>query len=183
MWYNFDVGRITKFLLLIFAILYGAYYWAIPALVKLPENIVFEEYKIALGNPTIKTGVIPSVKFSAQDVALLNDDNTKAFEIKNPNIDIRLIPLLFKRVDIQDFTADEINADIALDKDKNIKLGQYKLKTDLPAPKVRYYNPIRYKGTDGNWYDGEIINNKYRDLVVTCTKATEKFPVHIEYYF
>lgn len=54
---------------------------------------------------------------------------------------------------------------------------------DLPGPKVRYYNPIRYKGTDGNWYDGEIIINKYRDLIVTCTHSTEKFPVHIEYYF
>ena len=108
------------------AILYGAYYWAVPALVKLPENITFEEYNIALKNPKVKTGLIPSIKFSAQDVALLNDDNTKAFEIKNPNIDIRLFPLLFKKIDIQNFSADEINADISLDKEKNIKLGQYK---------------------------------------------------------
>lgn len=166
MWYNFDVGRITKFLLLIFAILYGAYYWAIPALVKLPENIVFEEYKIALENPTIKTGVIPSVKFSAQDVALLNDDNTKAFEIKNPNIDIRLIPLLFKKVDIQDFTADEINADIALDKDKNIKLGQYKLKTDLPAPKVNLHKALVEKYNIN--FDDQILNQK-----INVTAKTE----------
>ena len=54
---------------------------------------------------------------------------------------------------------------------------------NLPGPKVRYYNPIRYKGTDGEWYDGEIIINEYRDLIATCTKATEQFPGHIEYYF
>lgn len=166
MWYNFDVGRIIKFLLLIFAILYGAYYWAIPALVKLPENIAFEEYNIALKNPKVKTGLIPSIKFSAQDVALLNDDNTKAFEIKNPNIDIRLIPLLFKRVDIQDFTADEINADIALDKDKNIKLGQYKLKTDLPAPKVNLHKALVEKYNIN--FDDQILNQK-----INVTAKTE----------
>lgn len=166
MWYNFDVGRITKFLILIFAILYGAYYWAIPALVKLPENIVFEEYKIALENPAIKTGVIPSIKFSAQDVALLNDDNSKAFEIKNPNIDIRLIPLLFKKVDIQNFTADEINADIALDKDKNIKLGQYKLKTDSPAPKVNLHKALIEKYNIN--FDNQILNQK-----INVTAKTE----------
>lgn len=166
MWYNFNVGRIIKFLLLIFAILYGAYYWAIPALVKLPENIVFEEYKIALKNPAIKTGIIPSVKFSAQDVALLNDDNTKAFEIKNPNVDIRLIPLLFKKVDIQNFTADEINADIALDKDKNIKLGQYKLKTDLPAPKVSLHKALVEKYNIN--FDNQILNQK-----INVTAKTE----------
>ena len=39
------MGRITKILILILAILYGAYYWAVPTLVELPENITFEEIK------------------------------------------------------------------------------------------------------------------------------------------
>ena len=59
------MGRITKILILILAILYGAYYWAVPTLVELPENITFEEYNIALKNPKVKTGLIPSIKFSA----------------------------------------------------------------------------------------------------------------------
>lgn len=161
------MGRITKILILILAILYGAYYWAVPALVKLPENIAFEEYNIALKNPKVKTGLIPSIKFSAQDVALLNDDNTKAFEIKNPNIDIRLFPLLFKKVDIQNFSADEINADISLDKEKNIKLGQYKLKTDMPAPKISLHKALVEKYDID--FDNQILNQKIKVTAKTET--------------
>lgn len=161
------MGRITKILILILAILYGAYYWAVPALVELPENITFEEYNIALKNPKVKTGLIPSVKFSAQDVALLNDDNTKAFEIKNPNIDIRLFPLLFKKIDIQNFSADEINADISLDKEKNIKLGQYKLKTDMPAPKISLRKALVEKYDID--FDNQILNQKIKVTAKTET--------------
>ncbi len=161
------MGRITKILILILAILYGAYYWAVPALVKLPENIAFEEYNIALKNPKVKTGLIPSINFSAQDVALLNDDNTKAFEIKNPNIDIRLFPLLFKKVDIQNFSADEINADISLDKEKNIKLGQYKLKTDMPAPKISLRKALVEKYDID--FDNQILNQKIKVTAKTET--------------
>lgn len=161
------MGRITKILILILAILYGAYYWAVPALVKLPENIAFEEYNIALKNPKVKTGLIPSIKFSAQDVALLNDDNTKAFEIKNPNIDIRLFPLLFKKIDIQNFYADEINADISLDKEKNIKLGQYKLKTDMPAPKISLHKALVEKYDID--FDNQILNQKIKVTAKTET--------------
>lgn len=161
------MGRITKILILILAILYGAYYWAVPALVELPENITFEEYNIALKNPKVKTGLIPSVKFSAQDVALLNDDNTKAFEIKNPNIDIRLFPLLFKKIDIQNFSADEINADISLDKEKNIKLGQYKLKTDMPAPKISLHKALVEKYDID--FDNQILNQKIKVTAKTET--------------
>lgn len=161
------MGRITKILILILAILYGAYYWAVPALVKLPENIAFEEYNIALKNPKVKTGLIPSIKFSAQDVALLNDDNTKAFEIKNPNIDIRLFPLLFKKIDIQNFSADEINADISLDKEKNIKLGQYKLKTDMPAPKISLRKALVEKYDID--FDNQILNQKIKVTAKTET--------------
>ena len=161
------MGRITKILILILAILYGAYYWAVPALVKLPENIAFEEYNIALKNPKVKTGLIPSINFSAQDVALLNDDNTKAFEIKNPNIDIRLFPLLFKKINIQNFSADEINADISLDKEKNIKLGQYKLKTDIPAPKISLHKALVEKYDID--FDNQILNQKIKVTAKTET--------------
>ena len=161
------MGRITKILILILAILYGAYYWAVPTLVELPENITFEEYNIALKNPKVKTGLIPSIKFSAQDVALLNDDNTKAFEIKNPNIDIRLFPLLFKKIDIQNFSADEINADISLDKEKNIKLGQYKLKTDMPAPKISLRKALVEKYDID--FDNQILNQKIKVTAKTET--------------
>ena len=137
MWYNFDVGRIIKILLLILTILYGAYYWAVPALVKLPENFELEGYKISMQHPKIKTGLIPSVKLSAQNVSLLNDDNTKALEIKSPYINIRLLPLVLNKVNIHNFTAAEINADLVLDTDKTLKLGQYKLENGKTTPDLK----------------------------------------------
>lgn len=169
MWYNFDVGRIIKILLLIFTILYGAYYWAVPALVKLPENIELEGYKVSLENPKIKTGLVPSVEFSAQNVSLLNDDNTKALEIKNPDINIRLLPLLLKKVDIHNFTADEINADLILDTDKNLKLGQYKLESNAPAFDFKLHRALIEKYNLN--FDNKILNQK-----MSLTAKTETTP-------
>jgi hypothetical protein len=161
------VRRIIYFILLIFTTLYGAYYWAIPALVKLPENIVFDGYKIALENPKIKTGLIPSVEFSAQNVSLLNDDKTKALEIKNPNIDIRLLPLIFRKVDIQDLTADEINAELTLDTDKNLRLGQYKLEPNTPAPTIKLHKALIEKYNIN--FDNKILNQKIKFTAKTET--------------
>lgn len=152
------MGRIIKILLLIFTILYGAYYWAVPALVKLPENLDLEGYKISMESPKIKTGLIPSIEFSAQNVSLLNDDNTKALELKNPDINIRLLPLLLKKVDIQDFTADEINADLILDTDKTLKLGQYKLESNTPAPSLTLHRALVEKYNLS--FDNKILNQK-----------------------
>jgi len=162
------VGRLIKILLLIFTILYGAYYWAIPALVKLPENITLEGYKISLENPKIKTGLIPSIEFYAQNVSLLNDDNTKALELKNPDINIRLLPLILKEVDIRNFTADEINADLILDKDKTLKLGQYKLNTNQPAPSIKLHKALVEKYNLS--LDNKILNQKMSLTAKTETK-------------
>lgn len=167
--YNFVVGRIIKFLLLIFAILYGAYYWAVPALVKLPENLDIEGYKISMENPKIKTGLIPSIEFSAQNVALLNNDSTKALELKNPDINIRLLPLLLKKVDIQNFTADEINADLILDTDKTLKLGQYKLESNTPAPALTLHKALVEKYNIN--FDNKVLNQK-----MSITAKTESTP-------
>ncbi len=163
------MGRIIKILLLIFTIIYGAYYWAVPALVKLPENFALEGYKISMENPKIKTGLIPSIEFSAQNAALLNDDSTKALEIKNPDINIRLLPLLLKKVDIQNFMADEINADLILDKDKTLKLGQYKLENKTPAPALTLHNALVEKYNLS--FDNRILNQKMSLTAKTETTA------------
>ncbi len=163
------MGRIIKILLLILTILYGAYYWAVPALVKLPENILVEGYNISLENPKLKTGLIPSVGFSAQNVSLLNDDSTKALELKNPDINIRLLPLLLKQVDIRNFTADEINADLILDTDKTLKLGQYKLDNNKPAPSIKLHKALVEKYNLS--FDNKILNQK-----ISVTAKTESTP-------
>lgn len=163
------MGRIIKILLLISIILYGAYYWAVPALVKLPENLEFDGYKIAIENPKLKTGLIPSIEFSAKNVALINDDNSKALEIKNSDINIRLLPLLFKKINIHNFNADEINANLTLDTDKTLKLGQYTLENNMPVPTIKLHQALveRYNIN----FDNKILNQK-----MSLTAKTETTP-------
>lgn len=167
------MSRFIKLLLLILTILYGAYYWAVPALVKLPETIELDGYKIAMDNPKIKTGL--SIEFSAQNVALLNDDKTKALEIKNPDINIELLPLLLKKINIGNFTADEINVDLMLDKDKTLKLGQYKLENNISAPPIKLNKALVEKYNIS--FDNKILNQKLN--LTAKTETTSDAHQHI----
>lgn len=129
------MGRIFKFLLIIFVILYGAYYWTVPALVKLPESLNYEGYKLKFEKPVFKTGLIPSIWLSAQKISLLNDDGSEAFKINNPKINIRLLPVVFKKIDIHHLSANGGKAELFIDKENKLKIGQYYLeppKEQLP---------------------------------------------------
>ena len=105
------MGRNLKLLITIFSltVLYGIYYWGIPAVVNLPsrtdfiEQTVFKEtgYKVSLTNPSVKMGLLPSVWVKADSFAVLNDDNSKALNINKPYISIKLLPLIFKNIDIK----------------------------------------------------------------------------------
>ena len=91
--------------------LYSGYYWGIPAVINLPNKVNFIEqtvlaqsgYKIALKNPTLKMGLIPAIQIKADNFAILNNDNSKALDIEKPYFNIRLLPLIFKEIDIHDF--------------------------------------------------------------------------------
>lgn len=133
--YNNAVGRNLKILITLFSLtaLYGVYYWGIPAVINLPERTgyitekVFEEtgYKISLTNPSLKMGLTPSVWLAADNFSILNDDNTKALNIENPHIGLKIIPLIFNNIDIKQFSTDKININLVFDKDLKLKLGQY----------------------------------------------------------
>ena len=94
------MGRNLKIQISIFALiaLYGAYYWGIPAVINLPQRVdfiektVFEKsgYKIKIEKPTLKMGLLPSVWVGASNFAVLNDDNSKALDVENPNINVKL---------------------------------------------------------------------------------------------
>ena len=122
--------------------LYGVYYWGIPCVIDLPKNIdlieqtVFKEsgYRVSLQNPTLKMGIIPAVQLKADSFAILNNDNSKALDIENPYINIRLLPLILKKIDIKNFSADKIEANLVFDKDSKFKLGQYII--ELPQEKM-----------------------------------------------
>ena len=131
------MSRNLKILITLFSLstLYGAYYWGIPAVVDLPnkkdfiEQKVFEQtgYRINVENPTLKMGLIPSVQVFAKEFSILNSDGTKALTVQNPYINIRILPLILKNLDIHQFTSDNIEANLVFDKDYKLKLGQYLL--------------------------------------------------------
>ena len=138
------MGRNLKILITIFSltVLYGAYYWGIPALINMPEKAGYIEqtvlqqsgYKISLVNPDLKMGFIPSVWIKADNFAILNNDNSKALDVKNPVINIKLLPLIFKNTNIGHFSADNIDAEFIFTKNSQLKLGQYNIaeKFDMP---------------------------------------------------
>lgn len=138
------MGRNLKYItaLFILTVLYGTYYWGIPAVVNLPnridalEQIVYKEsgYKINLENPSLKMGIIPSVWVKADSFDILNNDNTKALSIEAPYINIRILPLVFKDIDIKYFSADNIYANFVFGQDSKLRLGQYSLETKNNLP-------------------------------------------------
>ena len=81
---------------------------------------------IKLINPDLKMGYLPSVKINADEIYILNDDNSKALDIKNPYIDINLLPLILNNISINKFSADK--TDIHLVYDGEFNLGQYNIK-------------------------------------------------------
>ncbi len=129
------MGRKFALTLSILAVLYGIYYFGISCFlngkIDYLETLVFQKtgYRISSTNANIKAGIVPSVWFYADNTALLNDDGSKAVEIVNPSINIRLIPLLFKKINIKRFSASSIRANLVFDKDSKLKLGQYELQS------------------------------------------------------
>ena len=120
--------------------MYGLYYWGIPAAVNLPERVNLIEkilseqtgMNIKLEKPNLKMGYLPSFKINADEIYILNDDNSKALDIKNSFIDIKILPLIFNCISINKFSADKIDANLVYDGD--FKLGQYNI-NDLPKSK------------------------------------------------
>ena len=194
------MGRNFKYLitLLILTVLYGTYYWGIPALINLSERVDFIEqtvlkksgYKIDLENPQLKMGLIPSVWLKADGFYILNEDNTKALTVENPCINVRLLPLIFKNLDIKHFSADNISANLVFDKDSKFKLGQYPIEIKKDNPLMLKHASLKLYGyninledkqqakkiiLDGKYlYIKDFINNKHVNLSTIADLHTGK---------
>ena len=123
--------------------LYGLYYWGIPALINIEKRMpTIEEkildktgYKISIEKPYVKMGLVPSVWLMAEDVSLINDDGSKALFLEHSALKIHLLPLLFGKIHIGNFSSDRIDINLIYTKDSKLKLGQYELK-QLPDSKM-----------------------------------------------
>lgn len=163
------MGRNLKLLITTFSltVLYGIYYWGIPAVVNIPSRTDFIEktvlketgYKVSLTNPSVKMGLLPAVWIKADNFAVLNDDNSKALNINNPYISVKLLPLIFKNIDIKHLSADSINANLIFTKDSKLMLGQYLLTEPPKSPFKLKHATVKIGDYDIN-LDDKLQNKK-----------------------
>ena len=135
MLYNYSMGKRTNILLivLICVLLYGFYYLAIPHIVHLDKlnpyicNYIEDNYgfKIEFTNPSFKMGYTPSIWIKADSFKIKNNDGTDALSVEKPVLEVSLIPLVVGRVNLKYFGADNIYADIFIDKNFIIGFGDY----------------------------------------------------------
>lgn len=123
-----------KLLLFIFffVLLYAVYYWGIPAIFDIEhkasaiQNIVKKELgaEIELKNPKLKMGLSPSIWLDA-DYFSVKDKPSTPLLIVNPKLKIRLIPLLFGKINLAYLSCDKIKADFKVDKNYRFYIGKY----------------------------------------------------------
>lgn len=115
--------------------LYGLYYWGIPTAINKPyfENFLEQQIqknvglKINLVNPKFKMGLLPAIWLKADEVSVIDNDNSEPLKLENTALKLQLLPFLLKHADISVFNANNTNAELSIDKNGNILLGQYSL--------------------------------------------------------
>ena len=77
-------------------------------------------------------GLTPAVWLDATSFSVL-DKKAKPLEVKNPKLKIKLFPLIFGKVHLTYFSCDKINADLKIDKNNRLYIGNYLvMKTSNP---------------------------------------------------
>ena len=138
-----DKVRKSLIFITVLTFFYGLYYWGIPALINIENRMpVIEKqiqaktgYKLSVKSPYVKMGHTPAIWFMAEDISLLNNDGTQAFNMQHSAIKIYLLPLLAGKIQIGNFSSDSITANLFYTKNSELKLGQYKLEK-LPQSKM-----------------------------------------------
>lgn len=114
---------------------FGFYTWGIPAVVNIKSHKSFIEKTIKensgltvdIGNSELSMGVFPSVWIKSDNIAILNDDKSKALSIDEPKLKLKLFPLLLKKIEISKLYASKEEVHFTLTKDSKFLLGQYPL--------------------------------------------------------
>lgn len=122
----------------------GLYTWGIPAVVNIKahksqiENLIYKntKFKVDIGSPELSMGMFPSVWIKSDNVSVLNDDGSKAASIDSPKVQIKLLPLIKKKIEVSNFSAKREEVFLEFTKDSQFKLGQYLLK--LPEKKGEF---------------------------------------------
>ncbi|MDR1168050.1 MAG: DUF3971 domain-containing protein [Heliobacteriaceae bacterium] len=143
-----------KIALLTIILLYGFYLWGIPAIVNLHGHTGFVErqvlqktgFRISMKNPQFATGFLPSIKLRADEFNILNADDSKALYIEKPYIKISLTPLIFGKLNIKAFRANNFVINFVLDKQSNLRMGDYQI-TEFPKLTAKNVRIDSYKAS------------------------------------
>ena len=135
---------------------YGLYYWGIPAFINIEKRIDIIEskiqektgFKVSVDKPYVKMGHTPALWFMAENISLINDDNSKALNLEHSAIKVHLLPLIAGKIHIGNLSSDKIDLNLVYTKDGELKLGQYSLpelpKTEMTLSKA-YFRLGNYK--------------------------------------
>ncbi len=170
------MGKRVKILtiILIVVALYAFYYLAIPAIIDLNKlnpyitGYIKKNYgfDIQLVSPSFKMGYTPSIWIKADSFKILNKDKSDALSVEKPVMEISILPLVIGKFNLTYFSADDIYADVFIDKNFIIGLGDYLfLKTsnfviDISNSKIIINNFI-FNLTDKIKMQNAIINGNY----------------------
>lgn len=163
-------------ILSIFVLLYATYYWIVPLAVNIPsrmpliQNFVKKEFgaEIEIKNPKLKMGLIPAVWLDASSFSVL-DKTAKPLDITNPKLKIKLFPLIFGKVHLTYFSCDKINADLKIDKNNRLYIGNYLV--------MKTSNP-KFSLEDSKMY----IENYFINLKDETASAHKKINIKGDYF-
>lgn len=134
---KFNVKYIITFL-----ILYLCWALIIPIAFKFNVNTIKDViqktsgYDVEFVNPKLSLWTVFHAKLSAKEIDILNKDKSKAVEVKNPKINVRILPLIIGRVHIKAIEAKSFSANFSLD-NKNLYLGDYLIQKLEKQPNIR----------------------------------------------
>lgn len=133
-----------KILIYIFAFiaLYACYYWLTPLIVNIDsrteqiQNFFEQRYglQVEVKEPNLKMALTPAVWVSA-DEFIVHEDSGTPLTIKNPKLKIRLLPLIFKKINLVYLSGDSPSLQLRFDKDYKFYLGN-KLSIDRFKPYI-----------------------------------------------
>lgn len=145
----------------------GLYTWGIPAIVNIKSHKAFIEnkilentgYKFDIGNPEMSMGFFPSVWVKSDNLSLLNADNTKALSVDNPRVNIKLLPLLWHKVEVSSLYADNFDVNLVYSKESKFLIGSYPI--ELPKEKSEYtFSKLNLNLGKYNIYLKDELNSK-----------------------
>lgn len=157
----------------ILLVLYAFYYFGIPAIlnvknnVRLIKKIVKQETNldIELTSPRVKMGLLPAMWLEADNFKIV-ESSSIPFNIDSPKIKLELIPLIFKHINLKYFYGNNISADIKIDKQGLLYIGNYQLikkenaKISLDNAKLNAYQ-YSIKIKDERYNKNILLDGKY----------------------